>query len=167
MTQSQTASYLIASRGLPTVDLPTMAQSWNDFITNSTTMEAWEVSSMVLHAIARETAARTIYGDVWAEYQRSHDGLLLCYGLCQILEDFIDTVDAWQYVQSHLQKKFPIHEDESLKHRLTSVQLDLLRVSQLHLLVQQEIQTVACTHHIYLRIDVLEPGQEQERTHDE
>jgi hypothetical protein len=66
-----------------------------------------------------------------------------------------------------LQEKFPVHQDEALQHRFAGSQQNLLRVSQLHLLVQQEIQTVAATHHIQLRIGVLELGQEHGRTHHE
>jgi hypothetical protein len=168
MTQPlQTPSYLIPARALPPLELQPTAQAWNDFITSAKTMEAWQVSSMVLHAIARETNARTIYSDVWTDYQRNHDGSLLCYGLCHVLEELVETVDAWQYVLTHLQEWFPVQEDESLKLRLTASQQDFQRVSQLNLIIQHEIQAVASAHQVLLRIGVLEQNQEKDgETHE-
>jgi hypothetical protein len=128
-------------------------------------MEAWQVSSMVLHAIARETNARALYNDTWKDYLDNHDGPLLCYGLCHVLEELIETVDAWRYVLTHLQEWFPVRDDKSVKLRLVASQQDFLRVSKLNLVIQHEIQEVANAHHVLLRIDVLEQecGKDGER----
>jgi hypothetical protein len=169
MTQSTpTSSYLIAARALPPLELQPTAQAWSDFIAHASTKEGWKIGSMVLHAVAHETSARTIYSDAWKEYQHNHDGLLLCFGLCHVLEELIQTVDAWQYVRTHLQEEFPVQEDEALSLRLDASQQDLLRTSQLNLIIQHEIETVASAHHVLLRIGVLEQDQEKSGgTHDE
>lgn len=169
MTQSTpTTSYLVAARALPPLELQPTAQAWSDFIAHASTKEGWRIGSMVLHAIAHETSARTIYSDAWKDYQRNHNGSLLCFGLCHVLEELIQAVDAWQYVSAHLQEEFPAQEDEALKQRLEASQQDWLRVSTLNLVIQHEIETVANAHHVLLRIGVLEQDQEKgEGTHDE
>jgi hypothetical protein len=160
MTQSTpTTSYLMAARALPPLELQPTAQAWSGFIAHASTKEGWQIGSMVLRAIAHETSARTIYGDAWRDYQRNHDGSLLCFGLCHVLEELIQTVDAWQYVSAHLQEEFPVQEDEALSQRLEASQQDLLRVSALNLIIQHEIETVASAHHVLLRIGVLEQDQ--------
>jgi hypothetical protein len=169
MTPStETSSYLIPARALPPLELQPTAQAWSDFIAHSSTKGGWQISSMVLHAIAHETSARTIYGDAWKDYQQNHDGSLLCFGLCHVLEELIQTVDAWQYVSAHLQEEFPVQEDEALSQRLEASQQDLFRVSALNLIIQHEIETVASAHHVLLRIGVLEQDQgKDEETHGE
>jgi hypothetical protein len=165
--QPTETSYLIPARTLPPLELQPTVQAWNDFIISAKTAEAWLISK-VLCAVAHETSARTIYSDVWKEYQSNHDGSLLCYGLCHVLEELIETVNAWQHVHAHLQERFPVQEDETLKSHLEASQQNLLRVSGLNLIIQHEIETVASAHHVLLRIGVLEQDQGKDKeTHDE
>lgn len=159
--------YLLPPRSLPPLDLQPTAQEWNSFICTANTMEAWQVSSMVLHAVARETNARALYSDAWTDYEQDHDGPLLCSDLCHVLEELVETLEAWKYVLEHLQIWFPVSKVVSLQQRVASSQQDFLRISQLNLLIQHEIQQVAQIHHVLLRISVLEQKhRKDEETHE-
>jgi hypothetical protein len=66
--QSFASFYLLPPRSIPPLDLQPIAQEWQTFICLASTVEAWQISSMVLHALAREKNVQALYSEAWTEY---------------------------------------------------------------------------------------------------
>lgn len=141
--------------------LKDIAQSWQDFIEQASAAETFRVGSTVLKALASEATARVIYAEAWRNYEQDRNAMILCYNLCEVLNEFAEASQAWVTVAVYLDGQLKQEADEYLQELHAASAHDFQRVSFLHLTVQTELQQVAKTQNILLSIGVLENQEEE------
>ncbi len=140
--------------------LEDIARTWQDFIDQASIAETFRVGSTVLKALASEANARVIYAEAWRDYEQDRNGTLLCYALCEVLNEFTEASQAWVRVATYLDGQLKQEAEEYLQELHAASVHDFQRVSFLHLTVQTELQQVAKTQNILLSIGVLENQEE-------
>ncbi len=144
---------------LSSYPLNDIAKQWQRFIQLAETTEAFRVSGLVLSALACEASAQTVSTGAWSDYEQDHDGKLLCYALCEVLNQLIDAGTAWRSVVTYLEAQRDAASDEYVQDLANASAHDYQRVSFLHLSVQAELQGIAHQHKVPLIIGVVE-GEE-------
>lgn len=157
----------MTTRTLSPYPLASVRRQWQPFLEQADTPATLRIGGMLLQALACESSARVLYMDGWQEYEQDRNGLAMCYSLCAVLNEFVESSGKWAQIADSLDEQLKQEEDEYLRQLYDLSVHTHRRVSFLQFTVQSELQDVAKAHKVLLSIGILDEPRQEEETSDD